>query len=274
VSFDPENSEASRDPVFKDVWHMVETRVTLFLIQEGFVPKEEDRPPHPRAVRHPSTPRDTPGKVPWERPMGFGAVVGAYLKFNSYTMEVILGVYPMEEDPDKGRNTFTSTVTVAIEGEDEYWQDLLKRKIKIVIERGMDALNLACPHCGGKMKERKINADGPHKGETFYGCASYPRCRGARFPWTPETESHDDEGKWAFANCPDCKAPLVIRYAKKGQYAGDKFYGCKAYPKCKRIVSPEELSALRLMQGEEANQPWEWFPPDPQEDEEKKLLGP
>ena len=33
--------------------------------------------------------------------------------------------------------------------------------------------------------------------------------------------------------CPRCGASLVLRVAKKGQHAGDKFYGCSSYPKCK-----------------------------------------
>lgn len=33
--------------------------------------------------------------------------------------------------------------------------------------------------------------------------------------------------------CPRCKAELVIRTAKKGEYAGKQFYGCSQFPKCR-----------------------------------------
>jgi predicted RNA-binding Zn-ribbon protein involved in translation (DUF1610 family) len=33
--------------------------------------------------------------------------------------------------------------------------------------------------------------------------------------------------------CPRCGNALVLRVAKKGANAGNKFYGCSNYPKCK-----------------------------------------
>lgn len=33
--------------------------------------------------------------------------------------------------------------------------------------------------------------------------------------------------------CPQCGAKMVLRTAKKGQNAGEKFWGCSAYPKCR-----------------------------------------
>lgn len=35
--------------------------------------------------------------------------------------------------------------------------------------------------------------------------------------------------------CPRCGSKLVIRTAKKGENAGNQFYGCSAYPKCRYI---------------------------------------
>ena len=35
--------------------------------------------------------------------------------------------------------------------------------------------------------------------------------------------------------CPRCGKPLVLRTAKKGEYAGNRFYGCSGYPKCRFI---------------------------------------
>ena len=39
--------------------------------------------------------------------------------------------------------------------------------------------------------------------------------------------------------CPKCGAPMVLRTAKRGEYAGRQFYGCSAYPKCRGIVNIE-----------------------------------
>lgn len=38
-------------------------------------------------------------------------------------------------------------------------------------------------------------------------------------------------------SCPFCKSPMVRRTAKRGQQAGNVFYGCSTYPKCKGIRS-------------------------------------
>ena len=35
--------------------------------------------------------------------------------------------------------------------------------------------------------------------------------------------------------CPKCGSKLVLRTAKTGQHAGNQFYGCSGYPKCKYI---------------------------------------
>ena len=33
--------------------------------------------------------------------------------------------------------------------------------------------------------------------------------------------------------CPRCGKPLVLRTAKKGEHAGEQFYGCSGFPKCR-----------------------------------------
>ncbi len=35
--------------------------------------------------------------------------------------------------------------------------------------------------------------------------------------------------------CPRCGKPLVLRTSKKGEHAGNQFYGCSAFPKCRYI---------------------------------------
>lgn len=37
-----------------------------------------------------------------------------------------------------------------------------------------------CPQCGELMVLRTVQKEGPHKGNKFWGCKDYPRCRGVR----------------------------------------------------------------------------------------------
>ncbi|MBR4732391.1 MAG: NERD domain-containing protein [Lachnospiraceae bacterium] len=39
--------------------------------------------------------------------------------------------------------------------------------------------------------------------------------------------------------CPKCGSPLVLRTAKKGDNAGNQFYGCSAFPKCRYVRNLE-----------------------------------
>lgn len=40
----------------------------------------------------------------------------------------------------------------------------------------------------------------------------------------------------ASINCPKCGSPMELRTAKKGERAGEQFWGCSAYPKCRTIL--------------------------------------
>lgn len=40
-------------------------------------------------------------------------------------------------------------------------------------------------------------------------------------------------------NCPKCSAPMVERMAKKGARAGQSFWGCSQFPKCRGTISGE-----------------------------------
>lgn len=40
-------------------------------------------------------------------------------------------------------------------------------------------------------------------------------------------------------SCPKCGGKLILRTAKRGDYAGSQFYGCENYPKCKFIENIE-----------------------------------
>lgn len=37
--------------------------------------------------------------------------------------------------------------------------------------------------------------------------------------------------------CPKCESPMVMRQAKKGANAGQQFWGCSAFPKCRAVVA-------------------------------------
>jgi restriction system protein len=40
-------------------------------------------------------------------------------------------------------------------------------------------------------------------------------------------------------SCPKCGSEMVLRTAKKGDYAGQKFLGCSEFPKCRGIIKYE-----------------------------------
>lgn len=129
----------------------------------------------------------------------------------------------------------------------DQWEEKLETKMVVIVHQVEDIGKMRCPHCGGYMAERTVKKEGDLKGKKFWGCLSYPDCKGIRAEWKQMVA--DDEGK-TVQNliCPECKAPMAIRYAKKpGPNQGKRFFGCTRYPDCKRIVEKEEAMALRLM---------------------------
>lgn len=53
---------------------------------------------------------------------------------------------------------------------------------------------------------------------------------------TSESKPFDPEfKKQHILKCPKCNGKLVLRTATRGTYAGNQFYGCSNYPKCKYI---------------------------------------
>jgi restriction system protein len=42
-----------------------------------------------------------------------------------------------------------------------------------------------------------------------------------------------DEPDHLTPNCPTCNTPMVMREARRGPNAGQKFWGCVNYPKCR-----------------------------------------
>ncbi len=50
-----------------------------------------------------------------------------------------------------------------------------------------------------------------------------------------EAAEPSPEAKTDSLICPKCGSPLTLRTAKKGSNAGNQFYGCSAFPKCRYI---------------------------------------
>jgi ssDNA-binding Zn-finger/Zn-ribbon topoisomerase 1 len=128
--------------------------------------------------------------------------------------------------------------------------DNVRRSIPRIEEDLRGQLRARCPHCGGPMAERKVKDEkSKNFGKTFLGCLRYPACRGAVAEWMQRAAP--DDGKLVGASCPDCGEPLVVRYVKNEDlpHRGQSFIGCSGYPKCRRIISAEELTALRLIGG-------------------------
>ena len=90
-----------------------------------------------------------------------------------------------------------------------------------------------CEQCGAKMVIRQ-GRFGP-----FMSCSAYPECRntfsldknGNKIIRPPKEPPKKTEQK-----CPECGGYLLIRKSR----AGDEFYGCENYPKCK-FTKPKEI---------------------------------
>ena len=96
-----------------------------------------------------------------------------------------------------------------------------------------------CPKCGKPM----INKNG--RFGPFLGCSDYPECKttlkldkeGNVLPPKPPAEPTG-------IKCYKCKSgELVIRQSKKGP-----FMGCNRFPKCRTIISVEQLDHLKQLQ--------------------------
>ena len=42
--------------------------------------------------------------------------------------------------------------------------------------------------------------------------------------------------------CPECGSEMVLRTAKQGKFAGNQFWGCLSFPKCKKIVQIKDVA--------------------------------
>jgi restriction system protein len=43
--------------------------------------------------------------------------------------------------------------------------------------------------------------------------------------------------KQAAKLCPACGSEMIVKVARKGKYAGQKFWGCSRFPECRTIVN-------------------------------------
>ena len=95
----------------------------------------------------------------------------------------------------------------------------------------------ACPQCGAAMVKRSVKV-GKNIGKEFWGCATYPKCKGILNFNGDESEVGKSELVDA-PDCPKCHKPMVERFSKKGDNAGKAFWGCSDFPKCKSTLQKE-----------------------------------
>lgn len=91
-----------------------------------------------------------------------------------------------------------------------------------------------CPICGAEMKKR-VARKGANSGKEFWGCVTYPTCKGTR----PLDEAASEQKSAVLtpqpvvvvsvpeqSNCPDCGTEMALRQFQSGPRSGQQFYGC------------------------------------------------
>lgn len=124
--------------------------------------------------------------------------------------------------------------------------------------------NILCPECGTGHIVQRVAKTGKNKGKIFYACNNYPKCKVAYSDLPTEEKCpncgsimlKDQDGKLYCSKhcerqqedeilCPVCKkGHMVKRTATKGKNKGSSFYGCSNYPKCKNIMSEDDIIPL------------------------------
>ena len=94
-----------------------------------------------------------------------------------------------------------------------------------------------CPVCGKAMVQREAKK-GKNSGNKFWGCTQYPKCRGVLD--LEEVAEEVEELVEENPTCPKCDGAMVKRVSKKGKTAGNEFWGCESFPKCRGVVSIDE----------------------------------
>ncbi len=125
---------------------------------------------------------------------------------------------------------------------------------------------ILCPSCGKGHIVERIAKSGKNKGGVFYACNNYPACK-LTFSDPPTNHTcpkcgsimlEDKNGNLYCSKhceeaveeentilCPVCKkGHMVKRTATKGKNKGNVFYGCSNFPRCKNIMSEEDVQKL------------------------------
>ena len=129
-------------------------------------------------------------------------------------------------------------------------------------------ISIPCPECGKGSLVEKVAMRGSNRGKKFYACSNYPKCRtiyndeptnevcpncGAMMLKKENGELYcsknclnkKEEAKEFELICPKCnKGHMIKRVATKGKNAGNVFYGCSNYPRCKNALTIEEYNSL------------------------------
>lgn len=123
--------------------------------------------------------------------------------------------------------------------------------------------NVMCPVCHDGYFVKREAKRGRGKGNVFYGCSNYPKCK-TLFNDEPTNELcpdcnslmlKDKDGNLYCSNkcnepkddyipveCPKChKGHMVKKTAARGKNAGNEFYACDNYPKCKNAISDKPI---------------------------------
>ena len=86
-------------------------------------------------------------------------------------------------------------------------------------------LDEVCPICGRNLIVRSSRFG------QFTACSGYPECKYIK---KKEAEPVESTG----IKCPNCeKGYIVKRVSKKGRSAGQEFFACDQYPKCRTTYS-------------------------------------
>lgn len=127
-------------------------------------------------------------------------------------------------------------------------------------EKKNDAIDttILCPKCGSGTFIQRMALKGRNKGNYFYACSNYPKCKNIVSdeptnevcPNCGSMMLKDKDGNLYCSNkcgevsdynpvlCPKCgKGHLVERKAMRGKNAGNYFYACDNFPRCKNIYN-------------------------------------
>lgn len=119
---------------------------------------------------------------------------------------------------------------------------------------------IPCPKCGKGHIVCKHVLKGKNKGQKFYACSNYPECKNIyndepinkKCPICGDLMTIKDGVEVCMNHecgkethevlCPKCKkGHFVLRVAKRSKNAGNTFYACSNYPKCKNIITLEPI---------------------------------